>query len=77
MSFRADGIFFVFFYCIIMPTYKAFVIFLKTAYVLIKITKTEKERSFSAAKANVAAPVFYRVSSCLRAGRKHLSVPSI
>lgn len=35
MSFRADGIFFVFFYCIIMPTYKAFVIFLKTAYVFI------------------------------------------
>ena len=31
----ADGIFFVFFYCIIMPTYKAFVIFLKTAYVFI------------------------------------------
>ena len=35
MSFRADGIFLCFFYCIIMPTYKAFVIFLKTAYVFI------------------------------------------
>ena len=38
-------------------------VYKRQAYVLIKITKTEKERSFSAAKANVAAPVFYRAVS--------------
>jgi len=49
----------------------------QSAWGLIKITNIAKKASFSAAKADVEAPVFYRVSSCLRAGRKHLSVPSI
>lgn len=44
MSFRADGIFFVFFYCIIMPIYEAFVIFLKTAYVFYCRESTIRER---------------------------------
>ena len=44
MSFRADGIFFVFFDCIIMPIYEAFVIFFKDCIRFLLQGKYDKRK---------------------------------